>query len=175
MEPEPRRRTLLQLAGSAALIGLAGCSGDNGTGGGGDTAQPDTEEASATATDSGGTKGTSVGSGDETGTMTATTRTETTNKTSDVGTTTTGSADLSGPVPSAYRTATSQGGTKRNPDSLQSKRAVKYQSHPKDGQRCSDCMFYISDKNDDGLGACSVVEGLIQPRGWCISFSPQNG
>lgn len=172
MTPE-RRRTFLRLAGSAVLAGLAGCTDDGGAGGGdGD----DTERTNAggadenvTATGDGGA--TTRGSRDTSESSTATS-TRTANGTSDDGRTTTSTADLSGPVPTAYRTATSQGGTERNPDSLQSKGAVEYQSQPKDGQRCSGCLFYIPDKNGDGLGACSVVAGYIEPAAWCASYSP---
>lgn len=83
-----------------------------------------------------------------------------------------GSQDLSGPVPEEYATATSLGGTQRNPDALQTKEAVSYQSEPSEGQECSGCTFYIEDMNDDGLGACAIVEGLIEPQGWCVSYAP---
>jgi hypothetical protein len=49
---------------------------------------------------------------------------------------------------------------------------VEYQSRPKDGEQCSGCLFYIADKNGDGLGTCSVVEGYIEPKAWCVSYSP---
>lgn len=75
-------------------------------------------------------------------------------------------------VPSAYKTATSIGGQKRDPNNLQSKDALQYQDTPKNGQRCADCTYYIKDKNDDGQGACTLVEGKISPDGWCSSFAP---
>lgn len=74
-------------------------------------------------------------------------------------------------VPSAYETATSIGGQKRDPNNLQSKDAVQYQDEPKNGQRCADCKYYIKDKNGDGLGACTIVKGKISPDGWCSSFA----
>ena len=80
-----------------------------------------------------------------------------------------------GPVPDEYATATAQGGSERNPDSLATKQAVQYQSSPKEGEQCSDCRFYIPDKNGDGLGACSIVEGMIEPEGWCASYAPYEG
>lgn len=76
------------------------------------------------------------------------------------------------PVPSEYETATSLGGTRRNPNGLSTQAAVEYQSSPNDGNRCSECQFYIPDMNGDGLGACAIVEGLIDPEGWCVSFAP---
>jgi len=81
------------------------------------------------------------------------------------GTTATGT-----PVPDQYATATALGGSQRDPDGLSSKSAVNYQSEPNEGQQCSGCQFYIPDKNGDGLGACSIVAGVIDPQGWCTSY-----
>ena len=78
-----------------------------------------------------------------------------------------------GPVPDEYETATDQGGMERDPANLQTKQAVNYQSTPNNGNQCSDCRFYIPDKNGDGLGACTLVEGEIEPEGWCVSFAAQ--
>lgn len=80
---------------------------------------------------------------------------------------------LQGPVPSAYRTAISQGGTNRNPDALASKGGANYSS-PVDerAQTCANCRYYISDRDGDGLGACSVVEGYIEPGAWCTLYAP---
>ena len=76
-----------------------------------------------------------------------------------------------GAVPDEYVTATAQAGSQRNPDGLSSQSAVQYQSEPRDGQQCTGCRFYIPDKNGDGLGACSIVEGTIDPEGWCVSYA----
>jgi hypothetical protein len=73
-------------------------------------------------------------------------------------------------VPEVYRTATSLGGTERSPDGLSSKESVNYQAEPKDGQQCSGCSYYIEDKNDDGTGACAIVEGNVDPEGYCVSY-----
>jgi nitrous oxide reductase accessory protein NosL len=75
-------------------------------------------------------------------------------------------------VPDEYATATSLGGTERNPDSLSSKSGVEYQEQPNDGQQCSGCSYYIEDKNGDGTGACAIVEGNIEPDAWCVSYVP---
>ena len=45
------------------------------------------------------------------------------------------------------------------------KAAVKYQDSPKDGQRCSDCVYF------QAPASCSVVEGSISPNGWCATYS----
>jgi nitrous oxide reductase accessory protein NosL len=73
-------------------------------------------------------------------------------------------------VPEAYRTATGLGGSQRSPDSLAAKSDLNYQTEPKDGQQCSGCAYYIPDKNGDGVGACTLVEGTIEPSGWCTSY-----
>lgn len=81
-----------------------------------------------------------------------------------------GGGDTGG-VPEEYATATSQGGQERDPENLQTKESLNYQSSPKNDQRCSGCQFYIPDKNGDGLGACTLVEETIDPEGWCVSYS----
>ncbi|MFC4405995.1 nitrous oxide reductase accessory protein NosL [Haloarchaeobius iranensis] len=73
-------------------------------------------------------------------------------------------------VPEQYRTATGLGGGERDPDNLASKGDVSYQPQPQDGQQCSGCTFYIPDKNGDGAGACTIVEGTIDPSGYCTSY-----
>lgn len=78
--------------------------------------------------------------------------------------------DLSGPVSEDYETATSQDGSERNPEDLYSKSDIDYQSEPRNEERCEDCAFYISDKDGDGLGACTEVEGYIEPEGWCTLY-----
>jgi hypothetical protein len=75
------------------------------------------------------------------------------------------------PVPEEYRTATSIGGQERDPGGLSTKESLNYQTEPKDGQQCSGCTFYVEDKNDDGMGACTLVEGKISPSGWCASYT----
>lgn len=43
--------------------------------------------------------------------------------------------------------------------------AVKYQDTPKDDEKCSDCVHFIPKTNE-----CKVVEGSIDPEGWCNLF-----
>jgi len=138
------------VAGAAAIASVAGCAGGGGGGGdGGGGDEPETEAATEPETESGD------GDGEQ--------ATET-----DAG----GSADS---VPDEYATAAAQDGTERNPDSVATQEAVMYQSEPKDGQQCSGCAFYIPDKNGDGLGACAVVEGTIEPQAWCSSYVEYEG
>ncbi len=147
------RRRFLQLAGTAAVVGVAGCGG-NGSG-----------SESGSGGSSGGGSGGGGGSGDGGG-----------GAGSGGGSGGGESGDQQpsgqglGPVPDEYVTATAQDGTERSPDSVATKQAVMYQSEPRDGQQCTDCRFYITDENGDGLGACAVVEGKIEPQGWCSSF-----
>ncbi|TAN48614.1 MAG: hypothetical protein EPN19_15740 [Betaproteobacteria bacterium] len=43
---------------------------------------------------------------------------------------------------------------------------AKYQSTPKAGQKCSQCMHFIADSS-----SCKLVEGQISPEGWCKLFA----
>lgn len=84
--------------------------------------------------------------------------------------------DLSGHVPKTYRTATDLDGTKRDPNSLTSKGDVNYRSDGSGTSKCSNCRYFIPDKNGDGHGACSLVEGEIEPAAWCSLYVQyQNG
>lgn len=135
------------MAGAAAVVSVAGCAGGGGGGDGGD--EPETEAATEPETETESGDG-----GQATETDTA------------------GSVDS---VPEEYATATAQDGTERDPDSVATQEAVMYQSEPRDGQRCSGCAFYIPDRNGDGLGACAVVEGTIEPQAWCSSYVAYEG
>ncbi|POG55250.1 high-potential iron-sulfur protein [Haloferax marisrubri] len=35
------------------------------------------------------------------------------------------------------------------------------------GRDCGNCAEYIPDKNGDGFGACAKVEGYVDPEDWC--------
>lgn len=76
-------------------------------------------------------------------------------------------------VPEEYVTATSLNGRARSPAGVAPQSAVQYRDSPVDGQQCSTCQFYIPDKNGDGRGACSIVEGTVAPEGYCTSYAPQ--
>jgi hypothetical protein len=45
--------------------------------------------------------------------------------------------------------------------------AVMYQTHPNNGQLCSICV------NFQAPNACAIVEGKINPVGWCVAFAPK--
>lgn len=138
-----RRRFLLLT--SAAATSVAGCVGD---GTAGDESTGDETEASESAGDDGKTA--SEGDGTETNA---------------------GGGGALGPVPAAYETAVALNGDTRDPANVQSKQALKYQSEPNGNQQCSNCRFYIEDKNGDGLGACTLVEGKIEPDAWCVTYA----
>jgi len=77
---------------------------------------------------------------------------------------------LQGPVAEPYETATAIGGDERRPDRLRSKAGVDY--HEAVGEaRCANCRFYVPDRNDDGLGACTLVEGYVEPDGYCTVYA----
>jgi hypothetical protein len=79
-------------------------------------------------------------------------------------------ATPAGSVPAEYETATAIGGQQRNPDALSSQSAVQYQEEPNGDQQCSNCTFYVEDQNGDGIGACAIVAGTIDPEAWCVSY-----
>ncbi|MEA5388069.1 high-potential iron-sulfur protein [Haloarculaceae archaeon H-GB11] len=81
-------------------------------------------------------------------------------------------------VPDPYRTAASQAGEERDPDSLQTQEAVQLEEaveaakagRANPGQACGNCAEYIPDKNGDGWGACAKVEGYIAVEDWCVIY-----
>lgn len=81
-----------------------------------------------------------------------------------------------GPVPAAYRGATSQANEERMPeDQLVTKASVNFmeasdaveEGLAPEGEACSNCAEYITDKNGDGFGACAKVQGYIGAEDWC--------
>ena len=50
---------------------------------------------------------------------------------------------------------------------------VNYQDHPKNGQQCSGCQFFVPPKEGETFGKCTQVEGKIAPDGWCQAYSPK--
>ncbi len=52
--------------------------------------------------------------------------------------------------------------------------AMRYQDKPKDGQKCSDCKFFIPGKTSTANGTCQVVEGPISPQGWCTAYTKKS-
>lgn len=50
------------------------------------------------------------------------------------------------------------------------KQAMQYQEQPKNGQECDQCMHWIPGANAGATGQCKVVEGPINPKGYCVAF-----
>ena len=44
---------------------------------------------------------------------------------------------------------------------------VQYQKMPKGDQQCSKCAQFVAP------AACQIVDGTIDPNGWCIAFAPK--
>jgi len=90
-------------------------------------------------------------------------------------TTTAGDGGDGGEVPESERTATAQGGAQRNPDSLVPPSSLSYQSEPSGDEQCSNCQFYVTDQNGDGMGACTLISGPVSPQGWCSGYARYEG
>jgi hypothetical protein len=80
-----------------------------------------------------------------------------------------------GPVPAAYRTATSQGDEERDPNGLTPKSEARFmeasdaveEGLAPEGRACENCADFIPDKNGDGFGACAEVAGYVGTEDWC--------
>ena len=46
---------------------------------------------------------------------------------------------------------------------------VQYQAMPKDGAECDKCVNWVAPN------ACKIVEGQINPKGWCVAYAPKEG
>lgn len=44
---------------------------------------------------------------------------------------------------------------------------VQYQETPKNGQQCDMCVQFVAP------GSCKIVDGKINPKGWCAAFAPK--
>ncbi|MDQ2053916.1 MULTISPECIES: high-potential iron-sulfur protein [Halobellus] len=139
------RRRFLQLAGSSAIVGAAGCAGT-----------PEQESSPTEPAD------------DEDGDRETDTDEELPEGVS-------ADEFEHGPVPQEYRTADSIGGETRTPDELQIKADVQFSEYDEalenaahqPGRCCANCSEYIADRNGDGFGACAAVEGYIGGADWC--------
>lgn len=54
-----------------------------------------------------------------------------------------------------------------------SQAAMKYQTSPKNGQKCSGCKFFVAGASKTANGSCKIVDGSISPNGWCMAYSPK--
>jgi High potential iron-sulfur protein len=54
------------------------------------------------------------------------------------------------------------------------KSAVQYVDAGKDeGKDCDDCVQFVPGKTATDNGTCKIVEGVINPHGHCIAFTPK--
>lgn len=60
-------------------------------------------------------------------------------------------------------------GTAQAQDQKIAKNLVQYQEGPKDGAECDKCVNWVAPN------ACKIVEGQINPKGWCVAFAPKEG
>lgn len=44
---------------------------------------------------------------------------------------------------------------------------VQYQEKPKGAQECDNCLHFIAPNS------CKMVDGKINPKGWCALFAPK--
>ena len=55
-----------------------------------------------------------------------------------------------------------------------SKELVQYRDKPNGKDQCSNCMQFIPGKTLDANGECRVVEGSIDPNGWCNAYAAKS-
>ncbi len=60
-------------------------------------------------------------------------------------------------------------GTARAQDQKIAKNLVQYQDGPKDGNECDKCVNWVAPNG------CKIVEGTINPKGWCVAYAPKEG
>ena len=51
------------------------------------------------------------------------------------------------------------------------KQQMQYQDQPKNGQTCDTCLHWIPGSSPTGKGGCKLVEGDIDPKGWCLAWA----
>lgn len=54
------------------------------------------------------------------------------------------------------------------------KTVAKYQDEPHGTQRCDGCMQFIPGRTDTADGTCKIVQGSINPKGWCMFFTAKS-
>lgn len=53
------------------------------------------------------------------------------------------------------------------------KRSVHYQAEATDMDHCADCRHFVPARTGQSA-SCRIVEGTINPGGWCDQFDPMN-
>jgi hypothetical protein len=64
---------------------------------------------------------------------------------------------------------TAMAGAARAQDQKIGQALVQYQKTPKNGQECDACVNWVAPNG------CKIVEGTIEPKGWCVAFAPKEG
>ncbi|ALQ51737.1 high-potential iron-sulfur protein [Nitrosomonas ureae] len=52
-----------------------------------------------------------------------------------------------------------------------SKESMQYRDEPNDKEQCNNCVQFIPGKTPEAQGGCKVVEGSINPQGWCVAYT----
>lgn len=78
-------------------------------------------------------------------------------------------------VPDAEINAETLGGQARPDDPGQGKDQVGYEHVPSGEENCGNCNLYVPDQDEDGFGACAVVNGKIHPCDFCNLWAPYDG
>lgn len=52
-----------------------------------------------------------------------------------------------------------------------SKATAMYQAQPHGQDECDHCTHFIPGKTAAADGTCTLVEGSIAPKGWCVFFA----
>ncbi|MER2512476.1 MAG: high-potential iron-sulfur protein [Nitrosomonas ureae] len=52
-----------------------------------------------------------------------------------------------------------------------SKESMQYRDEPNGKEQCDNCMQFIPGKTPEAQGECRVVEGSINPQGWCAAYT----
>ena len=73
---------------------------------------------------------------------------------------------LAAPVAAALVTLRPGGAGAQQPQKMAQK-LVQYQKTPKNNQKCSTCLHFVAPDS------CKMVEGKIDPNGWCSLFAPK--
>lgn len=54
------------------------------------------------------------------------------------------------------------------------KASMQYQETPKGTAECSTCVQFIPGKTAKAKGTCKVVDGAINPHGWCLAYTAKS-
>ena len=54
------------------------------------------------------------------------------------------------------------------------KASMQYQETPKGTAECSTCVQFIPGKTAKAKGTCKVVDGTINPHGWCLAYTAKS-